>query len=494
MNRKHSLKSNFIYNIGYQILTILLPLITAPYVSRTLGAYNVGVYSYTQAFANYFYLFAMLGVNNYGNRKIAQVRDDRDLLKKTFWEIASFQLFVAVVVSIAYVIYCSFANLDNRIVYLMQFFYVVSGALDVNWFCFGMENFKLTTLRSTIVRIAMATAVFIFVRQPEDLWRYTFILSFGMLASAIAVWPYVIKEVGFVKPTMTGIVQHIKPNLVLFWPVIAVSLYNIMDKLMLGFFSTKEEVAYYTYAYRIVEIPLTLILALDNVIMPRMANLYAGDERDRAAELMNQVMLFAMLMSAGMAFGLAGIGETFAPWFYGSNYVRCGLFVALLSPTLVFKGWASAIRTQFIIPSGRDRIYVISLTAGALVNMFLNLLLIPVLSGIGAIIGTIAAEFTVCFIQFFMSRREINIKKYVKNGIGFCVIGLIMYFPVVKLSGIFASQLFSMAVQIMTGILIYGFISVVYMVGVLKEPFLVNYVLKLLHIKLQFREDNKRNG
>lgn len=488
MKKQHSLKNNFLYNICYQILIIILPLVTSPYVSRTLGAYNVGIYAYTQAFANYFYLFAMLGVNNYGNRKIAQVRDDQSLLSKTFWEIVYFQFLIGIIVSIVYISYCMLSTLENKLIYLLQFFYVFSGAFDVNWFCFGVENFKFTTIRSSIIRILMAIGIFTLIRSPDDLWKYTFILSFGMLASVLAVWPYIIKQVGISKVTIQGVVQHIKPNLVLFWPVIAISLYNIMDKIMLGYFSTKEEVAFYTYAHRIVEIPLTLILALDNVIMPRMSNLYAGDGKDKAKMLMNYVMMFAMFMCAGMAFGLAGIGVNFAPWFYGSAYARCGLFIVWLCPILVFKGWASAIRTQFIIPNGKDKIYIISLTVGAVVNLILNLLLIPILNGIGAIIGTIAAEFFVCFIQFFLSRKDIDVKGYIRNGIGFCIIGAIMYIPVSKLSGIFNNVLASMIVQVLCGVAIYGIISVIYVVKILKKPFLINYFLKILKIRIQFKE------
>ena len=98
MVQKGKLRKNLIYNIFYQILIIILPLITAPYISRVLGSHNVGVYSYTQAFANYFYLFAMLGVNNYGNRTIAAVRDDRYEVSKTFWEIFSFQFILGLII------------------------------------------------------------------------------------------------------------------------------------------------------------------------------------------------------------------------------------------------------------------------------------------------------------------------------------------------------------------------------------------------------------
>ena len=487
MSKGPGLKKNYLYSVSYQILTIILPLITSPYVTRVLGASGLGVYSKSQALAHYFLLFAMLGVNNYGNRAIARVRNDKLEMSRTFWEVYTFQLMTAVLTTLLYWGYCLLFPSENQVIYMMQAFYVMSGLMDVNWCCFGMERFSLTT-RSMVVRIMTAAAVFMLVNDRNDLWLYTFIISVGSLASAIVVWPFILKHISFVKPTWAGIKRHIKPNLVLFGPVIAVSLYNIMDKIMLGWFCEDEEVAFYTYAERIVTIPTTLILALDNVIMPRMSHLHAsGGDSVRIRFLMDNVMLFAMFMAAAMGFGLAGIADVFAPWFYGDAFARCGYFILLLSPVIIIKAWAGALRTQFIIPTGRDKIYVISLTSGAIVNIILNAALIPFLNGVGAIIGTLAAEFAVCFLQFFLCRKSIDIKNYMINGIGFGVIGAVMLFAVLMLSHISSSAPLTIAIQVVCGAVVYISLGCFFMIRIRKNPVLVNEGLKLLRIKYRFK-------
>lgn len=484
MVQQGKLRKNLIYNIFYQILIIILPLITAPYISRVLGSHNVGVYSYTQAFANYFYLFAMLGVNNYGNRTIAAVRDDRYEVSKTFWEIFSFQFILGLSISTIYLIYCLLFVTEDKIIYLMQFFYVASAVFDVNWLCFGLEKFKFTTIRSTAIRLTMAALTFLLVKTQDDLAIYTAILSGGNLVAVLVIWPFIRKNIDFIKPSGKSILKHLKPNLVLFWPVIAVSLYNIMDKLMLGAMSTKEEVGFYTYAERIAQIPNTLILALDSVIMPRMSNLLAKKDSKTASFLMDNVMMFAMLMASAMSFGLAAVGPTFAPWFYGKEFSRCGLFIVMLSPVIIFKGWAGALRTQYIIPAKKDSIYVISLTVGAVVNLILNTLLIPKYEGVGAVIGTIMAEFTVCFIQFYMVRKDVNIKEYVKNGISFCLIGFIMYVVIYFIREIFNKPLMIMVSQVLIGSIVYLLLACIYLIKIKKNTILVNEALKMLHIKI----------
>ena len=466
MSHKEGIKRNLFYSFGYQLLEIILPLITAPYIARVLGANSLGIYSKTQAFAQYFFLFALLGVQNYGNRAIARTRDDIVDRSKTFWEIYVFQILTAILSSLLYISYCLVFVNSNKIVYLLQSVHIISAIFNINWFCFGMEKFRLTTIRGACIRIISAVAIFIFVKKPEDLWLYTVIITAGQLISVLAVWPFVIR--------------HIR---------IAVSLYNVMDKLMLGYFSSNEEVAFYSNAERIVTIPNTIILALDNVIMPRMSNLFAkeNNSKEKIKYLMDNVMVFAMFMAAAMAFGVAGVSDVFAPWFYGKEFVRCGYFILLLSPIIVFRGWAAVLRTQFIIPTGRDKIYVWSLTAGAVVNLIINSMLIPSMNGVGAIIGTLVAEFTVCFLQFFWCRKELDFKQYLTDGVSFCLIGLAMFFVVEALSHMGHKAIITLLIQVACGGLFYVLAAGFYIIKIKRNPTIINVVLKMLRIKYRFR-------
>ena len=482
------LKKNLAFSICYQILAIVLPLITNPYIARVLGAANSGIFSKTHALAYYFLLFSMLGVNNYGNRAIARIHSDRKAMSMTFWEIYAFQLFMAIISIMTYLSFCLFLVHKDRLIYLIEGFYVLSGMFNIDWCCFGMEKFKLTTIRSAVLRIISVICIFLFVKSRNDLWIYSLIVTCTSLFNGLVVWPFVLKNIDIVKPTIQGIKRHIKPNLFLFWPVIAVSIYNTMDRIMLGYMSTDEEVGFYSYAESIVTIPTTLILALDNVVMPRMSNLFATEGRsDHINYLMDAIMMFAMFMAGGMAFGIAGVSDVFAPWFYGKEYVRCGYFILLLSPVIIFKGWAGALRTQYIIPSGKDKIYVMSLTTGAFVNLFLNILLIPYLNGVGAIVGTLAAEIIVCFIQFYCCRNDINFKVYMVDGLSFCLIGVLMYFVVEALSSISSSAIITMSIQIICGGMLYVILACFYMIKFRKNPVLINEGLKILKIKYLFK-------
>lgn len=480
MTKQPRIRTNIIYSALYQFVTISIPFIVSPYVTRVLSTDGLGVFSKSEAIARYFVLFSMLGVNNYGNRAIARCRNDYNSLCKTFWEIYSFQLFFSLILTSIYFVCFHLWGNEYRVVYLLQILYVSSAIFDTNWFCIGMENFKLVSLRNIAVKIITASLIFVFVKNEGDLLKYTLIMSGGYMLSAIISWPYVFKTIRFVRPSFKKVLSHIKPNALLFVPVLATSVYNLMDRIMLGTFSLNQEVAFYTYAESIVTLPTSLILALDSVIMPRMSNLFAkGDETSKdIVRLMDSVMLVAMFLSTGMAFGIAAISRDFVPWFYGNNYVRCGLFVLALSPVILFKGWAGALRTQYIIPSGNDRIYIVSIISGAIINIVFNLIFIPKLFGIGAIIGTIAAEFTVCAIQFFSCRKKIKIKKYLIDGGGLIATGAVMFVILELLPAFSVSTILSIIIKICIGVIIYLALSMVYLAIIRKDTFVLRYIRK----------------
>lgn len=179
---------NFIYNVLYQILIMILPLITAPYIAIVLGAERIGIYSYTYSIAYYFVLFGQLGLNVYGNRSIAIVRDDKEKLSKTFSSIFIVQLFISIVSCICYLLFIIFSSSEYRLIFVIQFVFVLSCVFDINWFFFGIEKFKLTVVRNTIIKITTVICVLLFVKTQADLWKYTTIMAVGSFLAQLVLW------------------------------------------------------------------------------------------------------------------------------------------------------------------------------------------------------------------------------------------------------------------------------------------------------------------
>ena len=453
--KQTNVRTNFLYQACYQILILALPFITSPYVSRVLGAEGLGVYSYSRSVAYYFVLVSMLGVLNYGNRSIARCRDNKIELDKEFSGIVTVHVIVSLICIIAYILYAAFIA-KEQLYALMQMAYVLSGLFDITWFYHGIEKFKLTVARNTPIKIITVVLVFAFVRDTDDLWIYCVIMSASILLSQIILWLPLRKHVHYSFPAKNKIIKHMKPMLILFIPTIAISLYKYMDKIMIGLLSNKTQLGYYENAENIVGVLTSIIGSLGTVMLPQMANLTANKRMEQFYRYIKISMRYVMILALAMSFGLAGIAKVFAPVFWGTTFEASGSLIQVLVITVPFVSFANVIRTQFLLPQEKDLEYMISVIAGAVVNLTANALLIPKCGAVGASFATVFAEGTVCFIQSIAVRRDLPICSYIKDIVPFGVLGLFMFVIVYNIENIISNQMVCLLVQLLVGVVIYG--------------------------------------
>lgn len=475
-----SIKKNFTYNLLYQILIMIIPLITTPYISRIIGAEGTGIQSYTYSIANYFVIFSMLGINNHGNRSIAMVRDSKEKLSKTFFSIYAVQIVMATIMLILYFSYVNFMLKDNKMIMIIQSLYIIGALLDINWFFFGIEQFKLTVVRNTIIKVLSLICIFIFVKSETDLYKYSFILALSTFLSQLVLWRYVNKYIKIVKITIKDILNNIKPIIVLFIPVISISIYKIMDKIMLGNMSSMIEVGFYENAEKIINIPLGIIVSLGTVMLPKMSNLYAKGNKEIGLKYIKLSIEFSIFMAVGAMFGLIGISSTFIPFFLGDNFISCIPIVSILSITLVFLSWANVIRTQYLIPNKKDKIYVTSTILGAVINLVVNLLLIKSYGAVGAAIGTVCAEGTVSIYQTIMLKNELDIRDYLKKSSIYIIPGLIMCMSIYYISINMKDNIITGIMQVIIGALIYIIFVVIGKI-IIKDKLIYLYINKLTY-------------
>ncbi len=417
-----SLKKNILYNFIYQILVLILPFITAPYLSRVIGAGGLGTYSLSQTIAQYFTYLTLLGLTNYGNREIARVQNDKENRSRVFCEIYAMQLGCFVISCIIYAIYTVFFSVDFAAASIM-WLWVISAVFDINWFFFGMEQFKLTVTRNAIIKLTTVILIFVFVKDHYDTYKYILIMAGGILASQMCLWPFVKRFIDFQKPTWQGIKKHIKPNLVLFVPVIAISVYRLMDKVMIGYMASNTELGYYENAEKITTIILTLVSAVGTVMLPRMSALISDNNNETSKKYIDITMLIVIAYVNAAIYGIFAIGDPFCTLYFGEGFERTSLILKYLVVTVTFVGCGNVLRTQYLIPHKMDRIYINSALIGAGINFTVNLILIPLLSAVGAAIGTICAEVVVFLYQSISIRKAINFKLYIRQELLFLAIG-----------------------------------------------------------------------
>lgn len=368
---------------------------------------------------------------------------------------------------------------DKTIAYIESII-VLSYVLDITWFFFGLEQFAVTVTRNAIIKIATVVAIFIFVRSREDLWIYALIMSCGMLFSQIYLWLRIRKYADFCKPSWSQVKSNIKPVLMLFIPAIAYSIYKLLDKVMLGAMSSMSQVGLFDNAEKIINIPSSLITAFGTVMMPRITVLLGTGDEHRISYLNKISVRYFTLLVVGAAFGLAGICNVLAPVYFGSEFVGSAPIIAGLGFSLIFVTWANVIRTQYLIPNKLDKPYVISSVIGALANLAVNIILIPKFAGIGAMIGTIIAEFTVFFVQLILVRRSFPMSQYLQPVLFLFPIGMIMFAVVYWIGAYMGNTIITLIIQILVGGFLYLSGSMVYL-KVIHDEFFEKLTSRIFH-------------
>lgn len=459
-----SLKSNFLYQAAWQLLLVLVPLVTTPYLSRTLGADQVGVYSYTYSVTNYFVMFATLGMSTYGVRMVAACGNDRAQRSVSFWNAYASQLIVSLVVVLAYVVYTLCEPAGGMVVTVVWGMWVLSAVLDVSWLLFGVEEFKVPTIRSIVTKLVSVFVIFGFVRGPEDLWVYCGAIAGSYLINQILIWPFVRRYVDFVRPRLKQTLRHLIPSLRLFIPVIAISLYVTLDKVMLGLLSGMTQVGFFEYSEKLSKMPMALITAVGTVMLPRMtAELVAG-RHEKALDLLGDSIWVMLAVAFALMLGIIGIAPEFAVVFLGDEFADCSGIMRVLALVIPLISTTNVLGRQYLLPMGRDTLFTLSVCVGAVVNICLNIVLIPAYAAMGAAISTVCAEFSVLVVQAFMVRRELPLMRYLSSSLPFVVCGLIMLFAI-RLTAWFFNSLWGMSVpglllEIVVGIVVFSVLAI----------------------------------
>ena len=421
-----STKKNAAYNVAYRMFSVFLPLVTAPYLARTVGTDGVGLYSLAWSVSYIFCLIGMLGLNDYGVRTIAKVRDDRETLDRTFSSIWQMQLLVAGVTLLFWFGYVFLVAGEEKTIAFHLTMMSVSCLVSFDWCLMGLDQFKPVALRNTFVKLAAAACVFIFVKRKEDLWIYGFVWSLSTLLGNLSCALTLRGRVRFRPVPMKESLKHLGPCAVLFISVLAVNIYRTMDKVMVSTIAGVDENGLYENAEKIIYCLSGFISAIGTVMMPKVAHMWKNGEKERIARHIDRSMELILCMVSALAFGVAAVADRFAPLFYGEDFRYSGTLMVPLAFTLIMIGFANVIRTQVVLPQERDHIFVKSVCCGAVVNLIANACLIPGMKSMGAVVGTLLAEMTVPTVQFLLLRKELPYRKFMGYVLVYAVFGMAM--------------------------------------------------------------------
>ena len=400
---------NYAYNLSYQLLVIILPIITTPYVTRIFSSDDLGTYGYFSSIVTYFILLATLGVANYGTKVISGHRKDID---KNFWGIYSLQLGATILSILLYCMLYIFLQFMHNPVALILGLSLLSKGLDISWLFQGLEDFRKITVRNITVKLVGVIAIFLFIKSANDLNLYVFLLTIFELLGQLSMWLPAREFIGKPHFDWEYAKQHLRPIILLFLPQIAISLYVTLDRTMLGALASTKDVGIYDQALKLVNILLTLVTSLGSVMLPRVSNLLSLGDHKAINKMHEMSFLIYNLVIFPIMAGMLIVNDDFVNFFLGQDFQEARYAIAIMIFRMFFIGWTNIMGIQILIPHNKNKEFMLSTTIPAIVSVGLNLLLLPKLGYIGAAIVSILTEVLVWLIQLFYTRsylREVPI-------------------------------------------------------------------------------------
>ena len=478
---KRSITKNYLLNAFYRVLTIIIPLITAPFLARTLGAEGMGQYSFTHSLNTYFVLLAALGFGNYAQREIARYQADKSEQTIIFYEVILLRL-ISVGIALGITFALAFGGVYQTYKELMLYWTlaIAAEAVDITFFFQGNEEFGKIVGRNLLVKILSVVLIFVLVRSTDRVWLYVVITGGGVLLGNLSIWIYLPKFLDKKPARQLQPFRHTKGVLKLFAPAIIHALYSVLDRAIIGIviqdtyveqttqiIDNVEQVAevtkryadlesgYYMEADSIIATGLSLITAMGTVLLPRNSSLVEEGKMDEFHESVKEGANFVWFLAIPIAFGLAAISSNFLPWFLGSGFDKSVLLLQILSPLMVIMGLANVYGVQTMLPLRKDSKYALCVLCGAIVNIIVSVVLVYFFWSVGAAIGSVIAETVGLIAMAIVCRKHVSFWSLLKRSWKSWLAGAVMFGAVFAVTFFVPSEIWITVLLILGGCLIY---------------------------------------
>lgn len=444
---------NYIYNFSYQIFLMIVPVVTMPYIARVLGPEGLGINSYTYSISYYFVLISVVGLATYGQREVAYVRDDAVKLNKIFWEIELLSIITTIFSFSMYVMYIySFGQYET---YLWAYsIAIIANIFDISWLLIGLEKFGVLSLRNLLIKISMLILIFSLVKSKDDLLLYIVINTAGMLVSNLTLWPY-IKRIGFPKNLKSlRVLRHLKYALVFFVPQLSISIYTVLNKVMLGIMSSIDQVAYFDSSDKIIRISFSVLISLSTVLMPVAAHAVVSGNKNDLNKILKYSISFSMMIAFPMMFGIMAIANNLVPLFLGSQYTSVIPIMILQSLMIMPMAVANVIGNQFLVPTNQIKIFNTTIILGSIANLLINMPMIYYFGALGAAISVTISEMVVAISQMVELNKKIKIFELFNEWYKYFFSGIIM-FAIICMIQVFMVGWFGILLDVIVGFVVY---------------------------------------
>ena len=476
-----SLKLNAFFNVVRNVLRLIFPLITFPYVSRVLMPEGIGKVNFANSIVMYFYTIASLGIGSYGIREAAKIRNDRLALAKFTKEMLSINIVSTLVSYILLAASLVFVKKfeSYRILIIVNSSSIILNTIGFEWLYSALEEYGYITLRSIIFQIISLALTFILVRNSDDVVNYALVSVISNVGSNVCNLIHARRYLDLKTKVKLEIKKHLKPIFLLFFSSIAITVFSILDTSMVGFIKDDVEVGYYTSASKIIRMIRDLFPAISTVMFARVSYYVGTKETQKIKEVTGQIFNLFYALSIPICMGFILLMKPILLLMCGSEFLPAVAVGQVLAPLVILSSISGYLSGAILISFGREKIYMYVEVGAALLDIVLNFAFIPKYGALGAGIATLITEL-VMFIVFHISVKNeisgVKIKKaLVQYIISSVIMALVVYMEIKYLP---LSPILQILLGAVSGALIY-FVILVIMKNEFLQSSLNNIKLKI---------------
>ncbi|MBU3111043.1 flippase [Clostridium lacusfryxellense] len=479
--KQKSLLVNVVYNFIYTGLNLLFPLITAPYVSRILGASNLGKVNFAAVIVNWFVLFAIFGTSTYGVREVAKVRDNKEKLNKLFSEIVLINGALSLIVAVVYYVFIfNVPQFSSEIsLFVIMSLSIILNMFDIDWFYQGIEEYRYITIRSAFFKIISLICIFIFINKAEHYIIYGLI---SVLATGLSWILNYIYSRKFVKLNFRNInpLRHIKTLSIFFMHTFVVSIYTNIDQALLGFLVNTKSVAFMNRSKTVVGMAISVSTAISNVTLPR-ASYYLRNDKKKFRQLLSEVPNFISWITIPISFACICLAPNIMYILGGKEFLQATFLLQVLSLTIIFSPLSSFLQNQVLIASGKEKIGLHCAIITSFLSLIFNSILIPKIGFLGAGITQVIAEISAVSMRYYVAKKKLDYKeiKFInKSSISYVFSAFMMSAIVIYICSSIDNLIISFAVSAIVGAMVYFIVLLLmkekvmmFVIGKVKQKF-----------------------
>lgn len=410
-----SIGKNFVFNLLKTLMSLIFPLITFPYASRILGVDNLGKVQYCNSIISYFSLIATLGIAIYAVRQGSKYRDQQEQLSKFSKEILIINtgsLLFAYGLFITYLLF--FFHEEYYTLIVICSFTMLFSTFSIDWLYQIKEDYGYITARSFFVQLVSLVFMFIFVKTKDDYVFYALVSIIGSTGSFIFnIWN-ARKYINIFQVKNIELHKHIRPIFTIFGVSVASSIYLSLDSVMLGNMVSTVAVGLYSSAVKVAQVVKMLVTSFSNVLFPRLSNYIANNKIQEYKILLHKSIQFILCISIPASIGMFMLSDEIILLFSGESFIEASSAAKILSINIVFSIVDGVLYYQVLLPFGKEKYASLGTLLGAIVNLCLNLIIIPYFSFNGAALTTLIAEICVFFILYYYANKLLKLKYILK--------------------------------------------------------------------------------